>query len=99
MSLYEKCLSCNASEITLEELLKGLFQRDADGNVGIEVKLNVCDADNVSAVSCDLANPSLSELLKASMVIDECDKCSLKLFIDGEALRSYICDIVAQCPQ
>lgn len=92
MSLYEKCLNCNASEITLDELLKGLFVKDAFGNIGIEVKLNICSEDNTSAVSCDLAEPTLADLLKMSMVIDECDKCSLKLFIDGSALTDFLDD-------
>ena len=92
MSLYEKCLNCNASEITLDELLKGLFQKDSFGNIGIEVKLNICSEDNTSAVACDLAEPTLADLLKMSMVIDECDKCSLKLFIDGAALTDFLDD-------
>lgn len=92
MSLYEKCVVCNPSEISLDELLKGLFQKDADGNIGIEVKLNICDADNTSAVACDLNEPTLADLLKASMVIDECDKCSLKLFIDTSALTAFLDD-------
>ena len=90
MSLYEKCLNCDASEITLDELLKGLFVKDSFGNIGIEVKLNICDADNTSAVSCDLAEPTLADLLKQAMVIDECGKCSLKLFVDASAIDDYI---------
>lgn len=97
MSLHEKCLSCNTSEITLDELVKALFVKDAEGNIGIELKLNVCDADNTPAVSCDLADPSVTELLKMSMVIDDCDKCSLKVFVDGSALRAFICEIVEEC--
>jgi len=97
MSLYTKCQSCNASEITLDELLKGLFVKDADGNIGIELKINPCDADNESAVACDLVEPTLADLLKLSMVIDECDKCSLKVFVDAAALRAYICEIVEEC--
>jgi hypothetical protein len=96
MSLYERCLSCNASEITLDELLKGLFQKDSFGNTGIEVKLNICDADNVSAVACDLNDPTLADLLKQAMVIDECDKCSLKLFIDTSALTAFLDDYFSE---
>jgi hypothetical protein len=97
MSKYEECLTCNPSEITLDELLKALFVKDADGNIGIEVKINPCDEDNVSAVACDLKEPTLADLLKMSMVIDECDKCSLKLFVDISALRTYFCELVELC--
>lgn len=87
MSKYEQCLNCDASEITLDELLKGLFVKDSFGNIGIELKLNLCDEDNTSAVSCDLANQSLAELLKQALVIDECGKCSLKVFVDVSGLE------------
>ncbi|MCJ7496898.1 MAG: hypothetical protein MUO78_02005 [candidate division Zixibacteria bacterium] len=97
MSLYEKCLNCGASEITLDELLKGLFQKDQEGNIGIEVKINVCNELNTPALACDLAEPTLADLLKMSMVIDECDKCSLKLFVDATTLRSFICDMIEEC--
>lgn len=97
MSLYEKCLNCDASEFTLDELLKALFVKDADGNIGIELKINPCDEDNTPAVACDLAEPTLADLLKMSMVIDECGKCSLKVFVDTRALDSYICDMVEEC--
>jgi hypothetical protein len=96
MSLYEKCLNCDASEITLDELLKGLFVKDSFGNIGIEVKLNACDENNTSAVSCDLQDPSLAELLKQAMVIDDCDKCSLKLFVDFSALTDFLDDYFRQ---
>ncbi len=96
MSLYERCLTCNASEITLDELIKGLFQKDSFGNIGVEVKLNICDSDNVSAVACDLAEPTVADLLKMSMVIDECDKCSLKLFVDASALTAFLDDYFSE---
>jgi hypothetical protein len=89
MSLYEKCLTCSASEITLDELLKGLFVKDAFGNVGIELKFNLCSEDNTPAVTCDLADPTLADLLKQAMVIDECGKCSLKVFVDVAAMSEY----------
>lgn len=89
MSLYEKCLNCDASEITLDELLKGLFVKDAFGNIGIELKFNICNENNTPAVSCDLQDPSLAELLKQALVIDDCGKCSLKVFVDVSAMYDY----------
>ena len=89
MSLYEKCLTCSASEITLDELLKGLFVKDAFGNVGIELKFNLCSEDNTPAVTCDLTDPTVADLLKQAMVIDECGKCSLKVFVDVAAMTEY----------
>ena len=90
MSKYENCLTCDASEVTLEELLKSLFVKDSFGNIGIELKLNLCDENNTSAVSCDLANQSLAELLKQALIVDECGKCSLKVFVDVSSLNIYV---------
>ena len=101
MSLYDKCISCDGSEANLESLLKSLFRIDSEGNVGIEVKLNVCSVDSTPAAKCGI-DTNLEQVTKGSIVIDECNHCALKLFVDptsiGEAIRNneeileYICD-------
>jgi hypothetical protein len=102
MSLYEKCVVCDGSEITLEQLLLSLFRIDSEGNVGMEVKLNVCSEDSTPFVPCDGSTRTTDQAVKASIVIDECGHCALKLFVDptsigaliraNEDILEYICD-------
>jgi len=100
MSVYEKCFPCNASEITIEEIIKSLFVIDSDGNIGVEVKLNPCSSRNDPATACDLKDPSVEDLVRASVVIDECDKCALKLFVDMDAMKDWICTFIqTECIQ
>jgi len=91
MSELTKCLGCDPADLSLDELLKSLFVKDSFGNVGIEVKLNVCNSINTSAITCADSAKDLKELIVESLVIDECNKCSLKAFVDLTEILDYIC--------
>lgn len=91
MSVYTKCVTCDGGAVTLDQLLKSLFVKDADGTIGLEVKLNVCDADTTPAVDCG-TNVTLEQLVKGALVVDECGHCALKLFVDFAGVLKYIKD-------
>ena len=90
MSLNVKCLTCDGGMVTLEQLLKSCFYVDSEGNQYFNIKFIACSSQDDKAIDCG-GNEILDELLKGTIVVNDCDQCALQVGIDQGSI-DLICD-------
>ena len=76
--------------VTLDQLLKSCFYVDSEGNQYFNIKLALCSAQDDKAVDCG-GNETLDQLLKGTIVVNDCDQCALQVGIDQGSV-DLICD-------
>ena len=90
MSILVPCISCDGGWTTLKQLFKGLIYEDSDGNQYFNIKFIPCGAQDSPAVTCG-GNVTLEQLIKGSIVVNDCDQCALLVGIDQGSM-DLICD-------
>ena len=90
MSLNTGCLTCDGGYVTLDQLLKSCFYVDSEGNQYFNIKFVTCGAQDSKAADCG-AYETLEQLLKGTIVVNDCDQCALQVGIDQGSI-DLICD-------
>jgi len=90
MSVLVPCQTCDGGWTTLRQLFKSCIYVDSDGNQYYNIKFVVCSGQDSPAVVCGY-NPTLEQLFKGSIAVNDCDQCALLVGIDQSSM-DLICD-------
>ena len=90
MSVFVPCISCDGGWTTLKQLLKSCIYEDSEGNQYLNIKFIACSSKDTAAVTCG-GNVTLEQLIKGSIVVNDCDQCALLVGIDQGSM-DLVCD-------